>query len=95
MQSLPGLRSLCTPAVPVGAAGLNNHTPQVMVSVALDIFHLPTVRWEGEEYDMMCVCVDRMSGWIVAIPGKIKGLTGAKVAKEMLKHQWRPFGYRP
>ena len=63
-----------------------------MCSVALDIFYMPTVKWEGEEYDMMCICIDRLSGWIVAIPGKIKGMTGAKIARKMLEYQWRPFG---
>jgi hypothetical protein len=63
-----------------------------MTSVALDLFNMPTVVWEGATYDMIAVCVDRHSGWIVAIPCKNKGLTGAKVAKGMLTHQWRPFG---
>ena len=40
----------------------------------------------------MVVCVGRHSGWIVAIPETYNGLTGMKVAKEMLKVQWRPFG---
>ena len=33
-----------------------------------------------------------MSRWLMAVPGKKKRLIGAKVAKDMLKHQWRPFG---
>jgi hypothetical protein len=40
----------------------------------------------------MAVCVDRHSGWIVAVPGLKKGLTGAQVAQDMLKFMWRPFG---
>ena len=63
-----------------------------MASVAIDLFFMPPVLWEGKNYDMMAVCVDRLSGWIVAVPVLNKGLTGAKVAKEMLRHQWRPFG---
>jgi hypothetical protein len=63
-----------------------------MSSVALDLFHMPPVKFGGGEYDIMAVCVDRMSGWIVAIPARNKGLTGAIVAKLMLKYQWRPFG---
>ena len=66
--------------------------PYLMHSVAVDLFHMPPVKWEGENYDIMAVCVDRLSGWIVAVPGQNKGLTGAKVAKAMLKTQWRPFG---
>ena len=74
---------------PLGAALI---PPHIMSSVALDLFHMPFVRWEGENFDIMAVCVDRMSGWIVAVPALNKGLTGAKVAKQMLKYHWRPFG---
>ena len=38
------------------------------------------------------MCVDRHSGSIFAIPSLNKGLTGEKVAKAMIKNQWRPFG---
>ena len=40
----------------------------------------------------MAVCVDRHSGWIVGVPCLKIGLTGAKLAKEMLKTQWQIFG---
>ena len=53
---------------------------------------MPVVKVEGQIFDIMAVCVDRLSGWVVAVPGQNKGLTGAKVAKAMLKNQWRPFG---
>ena len=66
--------------------------PGIMQSIALDVFQLPPVQWEGEQFDAMVACVDRHSGWIAAIPCKYKGLTGKKVAVEMLKHVWRPFG---
>jgi len=66
--------------------------PGVMQSVAMDVFKLPPIDWEGESYDAMVTSVDRHSGWIVAIPCKFQGLTGKKVAVEMLKHAWRPFG---
>jgi hypothetical protein len=66
--------------------------PQIMVSVALDIFYMPRVEYKGVKYDGMAVCVCRHSGWIVAVPCTIKGLTGPKVAQMMLEHQWRPFG---
>ncbi len=58
----------------------------------MDLFHLPSVKWEGETLDTLIVCVDRHSGWIVAIPSLNKRLTGEKVAKAMVKNQWRPFG---
>jgi hypothetical protein len=66
--------------------------PHLMHSVALDRFHMPVGKVEGQIFDIIAVCVDRLSGWVVAVPGQNKGLTGAKVAKAMLKNQWRPFG---
>jgi hypothetical protein len=66
--------------------------PAPMRHVAVDLFKMPKVWYEGEEFDTIGLCVDRHSGWIVAVPCFNKGLTGAKLAKEMLKYQWRPFG---
>ena len=66
--------------------------PAPMSSVSIDLFKMPEVLWEGGKYNMMAVCVDRHSGWVVATPVMEKGLTGAKLAKLMLRHQWRPFG---
>ena len=42
----------------------------------------------------LCVCVDRHSGWIMAVPCLNKGFTGAFVAQKMLKWQWRPLEFR-
>ena len=66
--------------------------PAPMTSVAIDLFKMPHVRYEGGEYNMMAVCVDRHSGWLVAVPCLEKGLTGAKLAKLMVRYFWRPFG---
>jgi len=66
--------------------------PKVMSSVAMDIFYMPPTKLNGKIYDVVVVCVDRHSGWMVAIKCQNKGLTGAKVAKKMLKHQWQLFG---
>ena len=66
--------------------------PMPMASVALDNFKMTPVVFEGQSYDSMALCVDRHSGWIIAVPCLNKGLTGSKVAKLMLQHQWRPFG---
>ena len=62
-----------------------------MFSVALDIFQLNKVTHQGKDYDCMVVCVDRHSGWIIAVPCLYRGLTGAKVANLMYE-QWRPYG---
>jgi hypothetical protein len=75
-----------------GPLGTTIIPPQIMIHVAIDLFNMPSVKHEGSIYDMMAVCVDRHSGWIVAVPVQNKGLTGAKVAKAMFKYQWRPFG---
>ena len=63
-----------------------------MAHVAIDLFKMPEVQYEGKSYDTIIACVDRHSGWIVAVPEKQKGLKGSTVAKKMLEAQWRPFG---
>ena len=42
--------------------------PHIMVSIAIDIFDVSRVDFEGRMYDSMAVCVDRHSGWMVAVP---------------------------
>ena len=66
--------------------------PAVMCSVCMYLFSLPPVVQDGKILDTLIVCVDRHSGWIVAIPERKVGLSGAKVALAMVKHQLRPFG---
>ena len=66
--------------------------PAPMSSVAIDLFKMPLVLLEGKEYNTMAVCVDLHSGWVIAIPVMDKGLTGAKLAKLMVREFWRPFG---
>ena len=63
-----------------------------MSSVAIDLFKMPRVLYEGGAFDMMAVCVDRHSGWLVAIPVLEKGLTGTRLAELMVRDHWRPFG---
>ena len=66
--------------------------PKAMESVAIDIFNMPATTSENQNFDCMACCVDRHSGWIVAIPLQYAGLTGPKLAQAMLKNAWRPFG---
>ncbi len=54
--------------------------PAVMCSVCIDLFSLPPVSQDGQILDTLIVCVDRHSGWTVAVPEGKVGLTGAKVA---------------
>ena len=63
-----------------------------MTSVSIDIFQMPHVTWDGEEYDAFAACVDRHSGWVVATPHRLRGLTAAKVAKLMYENWWSPHG---
>jgi transposase InsO family protein len=65
---------------------------RVMASVAIDILQLPKATYQAQTYDAVVVCVDRHSGWIVAVPAQHKRLTGPKVAKKMLESQWHLFG---
>jgi transposase InsO family protein len=62
-----------------------------MMHVCLDLFRMDAVNFNGEIFDTMAVCVDRHSGWIVAVPCQNKGLTGRKVALAMFK-EWRILG---
>ena len=66
--------------------------PSIMTSVSIDVFQMPRVVWEGVEYDAFVACVDRHSGWVVATPHKLRGLTAAKVAKAMYEAWWAPHG---
>ena len=56
--------------------------PRIMASVAMDVFHMPNTKYDGEFFDAMVVYIDRHSGWMVAVPCRKKGLTGSKVAKK-------------
>ena len=66
--------------------------PGIMESVAIDVFRMPEVEFENRKFDTMVACVDRHSGWMVVIPTLYRGLSGAEVARSMLKNMWRPFG---
>ncbi len=54
-------------------------------SVAIDSFQLPAVQWCDETYDAIALCVDRLRGWMTAIPGRIGAMTAELVTQEM-KH---------
>ena len=74
-----------------GPIEMNLVPARCMASVALDIFSLPGVEHGGKHHDSLLVCVDRQSGWIVAIPCERAGLTGKKAALLMLE-KWEMFG---
>ena len=64
---------------------------ELMTSVALDIFQFPSETTDEGTFDAIVLCVDRLSGWIIAEPGSLIGLTGEWAARRMYK-QWRMFG---
>ena len=75
--------------------GLQNPFPvpeRVMHSVCLDIFAMPSTQWRDIDYDAILLCVDRLSGWIVACPTLKQGLTAEKAAHLLLEKGWEPFG---
>ena len=59
--------------------------PHLMDSVAIDLFAMPEVSFDGKMYDTMALVVDRESGWMVATPHLNKGLTAEKVSKVMYR----------
>ena len=65
---------------------------KIMTSVALDIFALPEVKWQEQVYDALLLCVDRMSGWVIARPCNKVGLTAEKAAHMVLDNGWESFG---
>ncbi len=65
--------------------------PTLGQSVSIDIFDMPNTTWIGETFDAMAVCVDRGSGWTVAIPQQRKRFTAKKVAIAMYREWWKIF----
>ena len=53
-------------------------------SIALDIFSMQEVVWEGEKFDCFILVVDRHSGCTLVEPAKMKGLTSSKVDQEII-----------
>jgi hypothetical protein len=66
--------------------------PYIMASVAIDLFVMPEVDFEGQLYNVFAACVDRHSGWVVATAHHTRGLTAATVAKAMYRGWWSPHG---
>ena len=57
----------------------------------MDVFSMPEVKVGGNLFDGMVICVDRHSGWIVALPVNKVGLTGEKLARQLLD-KWLDMG---
>ena len=59
---------------------------QPMQSVAMDVFSMPEVHIGKETSDCVVLCVDRHSGYVVAVPARKKGLLAKEVAVMMIRH---------
>ena len=65
---------------------------RLMHSMCLDVFSMPSTQWLDQEYDSILLCVDRLSGWMIACPTLKLGLTAEKAAHLVLDRGWEPFG---
>ena len=67
---------------------------QFFGSVCLDIFQMPPekIGESGEECDCFVLCVDRLTGWMIARPTQLSGLTGEKAAKLLVDSCWGEIG---
>ena len=59
---------------------------QPMESVAMDVFSMPEVHIGKETFDCVVLCVDRHSGYGVAVPARKRGLLAKEVAVMMIRH---------
>jgi len=63
-----------------------------MSNVCLDIFSMPPVTWLGQPYDCYLLCVDRLTGWMLARPTTKQGLTGERAAHLLMDSSWGEVG---
>jgi hypothetical protein len=61
-------------------------------SVCLDVFSMPPTVWLGQNFDCYLLCVDRLTGWMIARPTTKQGLTGERVAHLLLDSSWGEVG---
>ena len=55
-------------------------------SVAMDVFSMPEVNIGKETFDCVVLCVDRHSGYVVAVPARKRGLLAKELAVMMIRH---------
>lgn len=60
--------------------------PYIFSSMCLDFVDLPSVRFEKQHFNYALVIVDRLSGYIQALPCEKEGLTGEKCASMFFKN---------
>ncbi len=62
--------------------------PVPMDNVAIDVFYMDPVKYDGVEFDCFVLIVDRHSGWVTAFPEHRVGLTAKRVARQAFLHHW-------
>ena len=73
-----------------GLPGLR--TERFIASVCLDIFSMPSTEWLGQNFDAYLLCVDRLSGWMIARPTTKQGLSGERAAHLLFDASWGEIG---
>ena len=54
-------------------------------------FFIQNTVFNGQPYDSVALCVDRLSGWIVAVPCKRGSITAEWLGEQMFTQHWRFF----
>jgi len=67
--------------------------PKIWHNICMDIFSMPEEYFEHDRYDALIICVDRHSGWIIALTTTKVGLTAEKTSR-MLFQKWIDMGGR-
>ena len=68
---------------------------QPMESVAMDVFSMPEVHIGKETFDCVVLCVDRHTGYVVAVPARKRGLLAKELAVMMIHHWLTVFDTPP
>jgi hypothetical protein len=82
-ETIPGQCETCQEHNPTNLQLKGTIEPCIVPStlgeiLSIDIFDMPNATWNGVSIDAIAVCVDRGSGWNVAVPQQRKGLTEKK-----------------
>jgi len=75
-----------------GPIVMNPVPPKLWSSVSLDVFAMPDSVWDDKHFDCFILCVDRLSGWMLARPASNAGLTGEVAAHLIIDGGWGELG---
>ena len=53
---------------------------------------MPSAEWLGQQFDCYLLCVDRLTGWMIARPTTKQGLSGEKAAHLLMDSSWGEVG---